>query len=162
MDCSLPGYSVHGILQARILVSNFHDLIAYLFLLLNNILCWNWNSDTLATSCEELTHLKRPWCWERLRAGGEGDDRGWDGWMASPTQQTWVWVDSGSWWGLVCCGSWGRKELDTTEWLNWTELTYIKDYLQGKKNSRKSKQRNKYRKNNKLRHRFKKLEIKII
>ena len=52
----------------------------------------------LATWCEELTHLKRPWCWERLRAGGEGDDRRWDGWMASPTQWTWVWVDSGSWW----------------------------------------------------------------
>ena len=47
--------------------------------------CLNWTSNTLATSCEELTHLKRPWCWERLRAGGEGDDRGWDGWMASPT-----------------------------------------------------------------------------
>ena len=45
---------------------------------------------------EELTHLKRPWCWERLRTGGEGDDRGWDGWMASLTQWTWVWVDSGS------------------------------------------------------------------
>ena len=43
------------------------------------------------------THLKRPWCWERLRAVGEGEDRGWDGWMASPTQWTWVWVDSGSW-----------------------------------------------------------------
>ena len=43
------------------------------------------------------THLKRPWCWERLKAG-EGDDRGWDGWMASPTQWTWVWVNSGSWW----------------------------------------------------------------
>ena len=42
--------------------------------------------------------LKRPWCWERLRAGGEGDGRGWDGWMASLTQWTWVWVDSGSWW----------------------------------------------------------------
>ena len=52
----------------------------------------------LATWCEELTHWKRPWCWERLRAGGEGDDRGWDGWMASLTQRTWVWVDSGSWW----------------------------------------------------------------
>ena len=47
--------------------------------------------------CKEMTHLKRPWCWERLRAGGEGDDRGWDGWMAS-TQWRWVWVDSGSWW----------------------------------------------------------------
>ena len=58
-----------------------------------------WNSNTLATWCKELTHLKRPWCWERLRAGGEGDSRGWDGWMASLTQWTWVWVDSGScWW----------------------------------------------------------------
>ena len=45
---------------------------------------------SLATWCEELTHLKRPWCWERLKVGGEGDDRGWDGWMASPTQWTWV------------------------------------------------------------------------
>ena len=53
---------------------------------------------TLATWYGELTHLKRPWQWERLRAGGEGDDRGWDGWMASLTQWTWVWVDSRSWW----------------------------------------------------------------
>ena len=60
--------------------------------------CWSWNSNTLATWCGELTYWKRPWCWERLRAGGEGDDRGWDGWMASLTQWTWVWVDSGSWW----------------------------------------------------------------
>ena len=52
----------------------------------------------LATWCKELTHLKRPWCWERLTAGGEGDDRGWDGWMAALTQWTWVWVNSGSWW----------------------------------------------------------------
>ena len=57
-----------------------------------------WNSNTLATSCEELTHWKRPWCWEGLGTGGEGDDRGWDGWMASPTRWTWVWVNSGSWW----------------------------------------------------------------
>ena len=60
--------------------------------------CWSWNSNTLATWCKELTHLKRHWCWERLRAGGEGHDRGWDGWMASPIQWTWVWVNSGSWW----------------------------------------------------------------
>ena len=59
---------------------------------------WSWNSNTLATWCKELTHLKRPWCWERLRAGEEGDNRGWDGWMASPIQSTWVWVNSGSWW----------------------------------------------------------------
>ena len=60
--------------------------------------CWSWKSNTLATWCGELTHWKRPWCWERLRLGGEGDDRGWDGWMASLTQWTWVWVNSGSWW----------------------------------------------------------------
>ena len=60
--------------------------------------CWSWNSNTLATWCGELTHLKRPWCWERLKAGGEGDDRGWDGWMISPTQWRWIWVNSGSWW----------------------------------------------------------------
>ena len=52
----------------------------------------------LATWCEELTPWKRPWCWECLNAGGKGDDRGWDGWMASLTQWTWVWVGSGSWW----------------------------------------------------------------
>ena len=60
--------------------------------------CWSWNSNTLATWCEELTHLKRLWCWERLKAGGEGDNRGWDGWMASLTRWTWVWVSSRSWW----------------------------------------------------------------
>ena len=50
--------------------------------------CWSWNSNTLATWCEELTHLKKPWCWERLRAGGDGNNRGWDGWMESPNQWT--------------------------------------------------------------------------
>ena len=60
--------------------------------------CWSWNSSILATSREELTHWKRPWCWEGLGAGGEGDDRGWDGWMASPTRCAWIWVNSGSWW----------------------------------------------------------------
>ena len=60
--------------------------------------CWSWNCNTLATWCEELTHLKGSGCWERLRAGGGGDDGGWDGWMASPTQRTWVWVDSNNWW----------------------------------------------------------------
>ena len=56
------------------------------------------NANTLATWCEELIHWKSPWWWERLKAGGEGDDRGWDGWMASQTQWTWVWASSGSWW----------------------------------------------------------------
>ena len=89
--------------------------------------CWSWNSNTLSTWCEELTHLKRPWCWERLRAGGEGEDRGWDGWMASPTQWTWVWVDSGSWsWTgrpvtLRFMGS-QRVGHDRVTELNWCDL----------------------------------------
>ena len=89
--------------------------------------CWSWNSNTLATSCEELTHWKRPWYWEGLGAGGEGDDRGWDGWMASPTRWTWVWVNSGSWWWtgrpgvLRFMGSQGVGPAWATE-LNWTEL----------------------------------------
>ena len=53
-----------------------------------------WSSNTLATWCEEVIHWKRPWCWERLKAGGEGDDRRWDGWVASPTQWTWIWANS--------------------------------------------------------------------
>ena len=60
--------------------------------------CWSWISNTLATWCEKPTHWKRSWCWERLKAGGEGDDRGWDGWMASPRQWKWVWANSGRWW----------------------------------------------------------------
>ena len=60
--------------------------------------CWSWSSNALATWCEELSHWERPWYWERLKAGGEGNDRGWDGWMASATQWTWVWVNSASWW----------------------------------------------------------------
>ena len=88
--------------------------------------CWSWNSNTLATSCEELTHLKRPWCWERLRAGGEGDDRGWDGWMASLTRWKWVWVNSGSWWwtgrpGVLQFTGLQKVGHDSASELNWTE-----------------------------------------
>ena len=60
--------------------------------------CWSWSSNTLATQCKDLTHWKKPWCWERLKAGREGDDREWNGWMASLTRRTWVWASSGSWW----------------------------------------------------------------
>ena len=76
---------------------------------------WGGSSDTLVTRCEELTHWKRPWCWERLRVG-EGDDRGWDGWMASPTQWTWVSANSRRQWriGRPGCSPWGGKELDMT------------------------------------------------
>ena len=60
--------------------------------------CWSWSSNTLATWFEQPAHWKRPWCWERLKTGGEGDDRGQNGWMASPTQWTWVWASSRRWW----------------------------------------------------------------
>ena len=87
--------------------------------------CWSWISNTLATWCEEPTHCKRPWCWERLKAEGEGDYRGWDGWMASLTWWTWIWASSGSWWWTgkpgVLQSSMGLYKLDMTEWLNWSE-----------------------------------------
>ena len=60
--------------------------------------CWSWSYNTLATWCEEPTHWKRPSCWERLRAEGEGGDRGWGGWMTSPTQWTWIWANSRRYW----------------------------------------------------------------
>ena len=74
--------------------------------------------------CKDLTHWKRPWCWERLRAGVVGDNRGQDGWMASSTPWTWVWVDSVSWtWTgrpgvLRFMGSWKSQ----TTLSEWTEL----------------------------------------
>ena len=92
--------------------------------------CWSWNSNTLATSCEELTHWKRPWCWEGLRAGGEGDNRGWDGWMVSPTRWTWVWVNFGSWWWtgrpgvLRFMGSQGVRHNWATE-LNISKIVFL-------------------------------------
>ena len=80
--------------------------------------------------CEELTHWKRPWCWERLKAAGEGDDRGWDGWMASPTWWAWVWANSRS-----CCWTGKTDKLQSMgsqrvrhEWvteLNWTEALLL-------------------------------------
>ena len=91
--------------------------------------CWSWNSNTLATWCEELTQWKRPWCWARLKTGGEGDNRGWDGWMSSPTRCTWVWVNSGSWWwtgrsGVLRFMGSQRVRHDWVTELNWTELNW--------------------------------------
>ena len=96
--------------------------------------CWRWNSNTLATSCKELTHWKRPWCWAGLGAGGEGDDRGWDGWMASPAWWTWVWVNSRSWWwtgrpGVLRFMGLQRVRHDwateLTDWLTeWNPITF--------------------------------------
>ena len=82
---------------------------------------WSSNSNTLATWCEELTHWKRPWFWERLNAGGEEGNRGWDGWTAS---RTWIWASPRSWWRagkpgmLQSMGSQSRTRLS-----DWTELT---------------------------------------
>ena len=85
--------------------------------------------NTLATWCEELTHWKRPWCWERSKVGGEGDNRAWDSWMASPTRWTWIWASSGSW---QCTGKPGvlqsmgcRVRHDWATELNWTD--FLKD-----------------------------------
>ena len=84
-----------------------------------------------------------PWCWERLKVGGEGDDRRWDGWIASPTQWTLVWINSGSWWWTGRPGvlqSMGVAESDMTEWLNWTVkilVTFIcSSSVKKKKNSK--------------------------
>ena len=83
------------------------------------------NCNTLATWCEERTHWKRPWCWERLKTGGEGDHRGWDAWMASLTWWMWVWASSRSWWWTGKPGMlqfMGSQRVKT--WLSdWTELT---------------------------------------
>ena len=87
---------------------------------------WSWNSNTLAIWSEELTHRKRPWCWGRLKAGGEGDDRGWDGWMASPTLWIWVWTSSRRWWwtgwpGILQSIGLQRVRHDWATELYWTE-----------------------------------------
>ena len=87
---------------------------------------WSWNFNTLATGCEDLTHWKRPW----LKAGGEGDNRGWSGWMASPTRWTWVRASFGSWWWTGKPG--GLQSMDSqivghdcvTE-PNWTEASLL-------------------------------------
>ena len=90
--------------------------------------CWSWNSNTLTTRCKQLTHWKRPWCWEGLKAGVEGDDRRWDDLMASPTRWTWVWASSRSWWWtakpsvLLSVGLQRVRHEWSTE-LNWTELS---------------------------------------
>ena len=80
---------------------------------------------------QELTHWKRPWCWEELRAGGEGDDRGWDGCMASLTQWMWVWVNSGSWWwtgmpGVLRFMGSQRVAHDWATELNWTDFIFLR------------------------------------
>ena len=90
--------------------------------------CWSWNSHTLATWCKYLTPWKRPWFWERLRAG-EGDDRGWDGWMASLAQMTSVWAGCGTWWwtgrpGVLQSMELQRVRHDWVTELNWLSANH--------------------------------------
>ena len=91
--------------------------------------CWSWNSNNLATWFKELTHWKRPWCWERLKGGGEGDDRGWVGWMASLTLWTRVRANSRSWWWIGKPGmlqSMGSQRIR----YDWEiELSWIEPFL---------------------------------
>ena len=91
-----------------------------------------WNSSTLATSCEELTHWKRLWCWEGLGAGEEGETEdemaGWHHWLNGHESEWTPGVGDGQG-SLVCCDSWGHKESDTTERLNWTDDTLFLLFL---------------------------------
>ena len=109
MDCSLPGSSVHGIFQARVLE---WDTIAF--------------SDTLATWCKQTARWKRPWCWARLKAKEE-DGRGWDGWKASPTQGTGIWANSGRWWGTGRPGVLQSMGSKNTTWY-WT-IKHMSSYF---------------------------------
>ena len=112
--------------------------------------CWSWNSNTLATWCKELTHWKRPWCWERLRAGGEGDDREWGGWMASPTQQTWVWVNSEL---VMDREAWHSAVLGVAKswtWLSdWTKLATKILHVAAQAKEKKERERKERKKSNK-------------
>ena len=98
--------------------------------LLRHMVCLFLSSEEPPYSfAQRLTHWKSLWCWEGLGAGGEGDDRGWDGWMASPTQWTWVWVNSRSWWwtgrpGVLQFMGSQRVGHDWATELNWTEHHY--------------------------------------
>ena len=149
MDCSLPGSSVHGFSRQEywsgcqaLLQGIFptQGLDPCLFCLLHcqggslplappgkTSFCLSQHIFTLAISCKELTHWKRLQCWQGLGAGGEGDDRGWDGWMASLTLWTWVWVNSGNWWwtgrpGVLRFMGSQRVGRDWVTELNWTHF----------------------------------------
>ena len=92
--------------------------------------CWSWSSNSLVTWCKELTHWKRPWCWERLKVGGEGDNRGLDGFGWHCWLNGHEWVNSGCWWWtrrpgvLWSMGLW-RVGHDWVAELKWTEAKKI-------------------------------------
>ena len=87
--------------------------------------CWGWSSNTLTTWCKDGIIGKRPWCWERVTAGGEGDDRGWEvGWhhQLNGHESEWTPGDGDGQGSLACCSPWDLQESDTTEQLSWNEL----------------------------------------
>ena len=95
--------------------------------------CWSWNWNPLASWCKGPTHLKRHWCRERLKAGGEWDDRGWDGWMPSPARLTCIWVNSVScWWtgmpGMLQSMGSQRVAYDWVTELNWWCLMCVEKF----------------------------------
>ena len=133
----LLSHPVHGILLWQLKMTKTISYTAYITIQIYHVYlfsrstlnihwkdsCWSWSSNTPAIWCEEPTHWKIPWCWERLQAGGEAGNRGWDGWMASPTQCTLVWVNSRSWWWTGKPGMLQSMGSQSWTWLsNWTEL----------------------------------------
>ena len=129
ISCSLPAMEGDEWPSAALSFCRNFQIPLPATLLRTTGLLGNWLK-FLATSREQVTQWKRPWCWKGLGAGGEGDDRGWDGWMASPTQWTWVWVNSGSWWWKVKPGvlqfmGSQRVGQDWATHLNWNELNWV-------------------------------------
>ena len=86
--------------------------------------CWSWSSNTLATWFQEPTHWKRPWCWERLKAKGEGGNRGLDGQIASPTQWTWIWANSGRQWRPGMLQSMGSQRVRHSDCTTTKSFSY--------------------------------------
>ena len=134
-DTNLVHYSEdHHISGHRCTISNGRSFLYWwilgYFLLSQQIklqMCWSWNSNILATWGKEMTHLKDLML-EKIEGRRRRGDRGWDSWMASPTQWTWVWASSGVGDGqgsLACCSPWGCKESDMTERLNWTDTSFM-------------------------------------
>ena len=119
MSCSFLLYSKVSDSVIYIYVCYIYMFYIYLYLPPGK----NW--------CKELTHLKRSWFWERLRAGGEGDDRGWDGCMASSTWWTWVWMNSGSWWwtGRPCVLQFTGSQIVGHDWVTELNLEGIRKNL---------------------------------
>ena len=123
----LGKYRILGATAHNIFIqSSTHNPVLSVYLFISYVQYFTFhNSNTLATWCVEPTHWKRPWCWKRLKVGGEGEDRGWDGWMASPTRWTWVWANSRRWWwtgrpGVLQSMGWQRVGHNWATELNWS------------------------------------------